>query len=232
MLLFLSWAALSTLWSPYKPKGFPNALKIFLGIWLYVACIQGFMAASESPQIGARRFFWGLCCLALTFIFVDVVTNYGLTFLLDRPTEGEDVIAKAGDAEMNLGHGVTFINLLLAPVLAVVLWTENKGQWIATAFFALLVLTAFLGGVSVGSIAALGTVAMMGVAAKFPIYSIKALTVLAMGIILFAPLISAVAAWLPSELLRLMPFSWEHRIVTWTHVGIQLREAPLFGHGF
>lgn len=231
-VLFLSWAALTAFWSPYFGKGLPNPVKLLIGASLYALFVPGLKDfAARYPKRAAAWMMWAPIAAAALLV-LDTATGYGLSLLVDPVNPGEDPTARLGDAEMNVGHGITLMNLLLAPAIATLLWVHRRGQWLSIALMAMGVLAAYFGGLNVGIVAIIISVLAMGAALISPKRTIRTLTLTAMGLVLFAPLIGGLVGLASPGLRAGLPFSWEHRIVTWSHVAEKIREAPILGHGF
>ena len=112
------------------------------------------------------------------------------------------------------------------------LWSRYRGPIFAVLLIALIMACALLNGLSVALIALFCSILAMLLAAFHPKLTFKGLTAIAVGLIGFAPLVSGAAMISSPEFRAALPFSWEHRLVTWSHIGERIREHPFIGHGF
>jgi len=236
LALFLGWSLLSALWSPYEPRGMNNALKLMLGAVFYEAGRRAFVRASgearvfplNSPQI----LMIYMPMIAAIILLIDIASGFGLSFAVDPPRPSEDIEKRRADAIMNTSNGLVFLTLMSVPSVILLLWTRFRGPIICVLLLALVGLTAVLSGLNVVIGAMIFSILCMLLAAFYPKATIGTLTGLAMMLVGFAPIVSALAMATSSGLRAAMPFSWEHRMVTWSYVGERIREHPIIGHGF
>ena len=232
LFTFLFWATLTSFWSPYPPKGLSNPVKLIIGVSTFLGAVTALRRAGQAAPNTAIKLILALGAFAVFILFLDAVTGYRLSFLIDPVNVGEDPTSRLGDAEMNVGHGITVLNLLLPSVFTLALWTHKKGHWLCLVLFILLVLAALAGKLMVGVLALAFSSLVMLLAYKYGVSIIRGLTLLAIGLVGFAPLWGSLLGLLSQSIRDSLPFSWEHRVVTWSYVAEKTREAPLFGHGF
>ena len=236
LCLFLGWALLSSLWSPYAPRGINNALKLIIGAILYEAARRAFVRASGEPRVfpssGLQRLMIYMPMIAAVVLFIDIASGFGLSFAVDPPQSNEHIEKRRADAIMNTSNGLVFLTLMSVPSVILLLWTRYRGPIICVALLALIVLAAVLSGLNVVIGAVIFSISCMLLAAFYPKATLHLLTGLAMILVGFAPIVSALAMSTSQNLRAAMPFSWEHRMVNWSYVGEQIRAHPLIGHGF
>jgi O-antigen ligase len=236
LFLFLAWAALSSFWSPQAQSGFPNVLKLVLGVILFEAGRRAIhMACADSSfrkttYLQNIMIYWPI--IAALVLCLDLVTGFSLSFAIDPIKAGESAALREGDAIMNTANGIVWLTICSASALTLMLWTRYRGPIFCVFFLALILISALLNGLSAAIIAIGLSVLFMTLAAFYPARIINILTGAAIGLVGFAPLLSGIA-YLTSDALRAaMPFSWEHRLVTWDYIGERIREHPIIGHGF
>ena len=236
LILFMGWALITSLWSPYDPRGLNNAFKLIIGIILYDAGRRAFVRASQDASItvlnALQKLMIYLPVIAAVILCFDIASGFGLSFAVDPPRAGEDVEERRADAIMNTANGIVFLTLMSAPAVILLLWTKYRGPIICVLLLGLILASAALGGLNVALIAILLSIAAMLFAAFYPKQTLSILTAIAMMLVGFAPILSALAMAAPAAFVASIPFSWEHRIVGWRYVGERIREHPIIGHGF
>lgn len=234
--LLLGWALLSSLWSPYEPRGMNNVLKLIIGIIFYDAgrraIVRASGAARVSPLGPLQKLLIYLPVVAAVILCLDIASGFGLSFAVDPPGAGENLDKRRADAIMNTANGIVFLTLMSAPAVILLMWTRYRGPIISVLLLALISASAVLNGLSVAIAAIVFSVASMLLAARYPKTTLNVLTAIAMMLVGFAPLLSALARVTSDGFRAAFPFSWEHRLVTWSYVGDRIREHPVIGHGF
>ncbi len=235
LALFVGWALLSSLWSPYE-KASINALKLVFGLIFFEVGRRAFITAAGTCFVKPTNRFQSLMMvlpvIAAILLCLDIISGFGLSFAVDPPQAGEDLERRRADAIMNTANGLVFLILMSSPSIILLLWTRYRGPIIAVLLLALLIVTAALSGLNVGIAALILSVCAMLSAAFYPRATLNTLTASAMALIAFAPILAAFAMWSSSAFRASLPFSWEHRLVTWSYVGEKIREHPIMGHGF
>ncbi len=236
LILFLGWALLSSLWSPYEPRGISNALKLILGVVFFEAGRRALVRASGAARVfplnGPQTLMIYMPMIAAIILLIDIASGFGLSFAVDPPRPSEDIEKRRADAIMNTSNGLVFLILMSIPSVILLLWTRFRGPIICVLLLAIIGLAAVIGGLNVVIGAMILSILCMLLAAFYPKATIRTLTTFAMMLIGFAPIVSAMAMTTSSELRAAMPFSWEHRMVTWSYVGERIRDHPIVGHGF
>ena len=232
-LIFLTWAWITSGWSPYQDnKTLTNPVKVVLGFLLYL----GAFAAADRLSETAKKRLSGLLTIVImlipVLIAIDLSTGLKLTHLVDPVKTGENLRLESIQTIMNLGHSMA-IFVLLFPLLGFILVNNfAKGFIIALGVGLFGFAQALIGGFNVGILALPLIGIFVFLAARFPIAILKFLFGLMIVLILFAPAIGLISAQVPAEMKNAMPASWEHRLVMWDYVTHQIFQAPLWGHGF
>ncbi len=233
LMAFLIWSSLTAFWSPYQDmQPIMNPMKLLIGVWLYFMFRKGLKAALRRNPHLIWHALMATSLIAAGVFIVDLLAGYGLTFAIDPLKGGEDIRAKQGDAEMNLGHGITVLALLLTPVMTIMMRMMKYG-WLTAAILALMVLLAgHLCRLAVAEIAVIIGLLAMGLAFVMPRAMMFVAAILGSALLLFAPSVSLLSRVLPETVKSALPFSWEHRVEMWGYVGTRIAEHPFVGHGF
>ena len=236
LFLFLAWAFLSTFWSPYSPSGVPNAAKLILGAAVFEAGRRLITRAAGTPSVYHTTtlqnivIYWPI--VAALILCLDLVTDFGLSFAIDPVKADEDMVRRRADAIMNTANGVVWLTVICAASFTLMLWTRYRGPIFCVLLLTLIVISAIINGLSAAIIAVLLSVLSMAGAAYYPKKTINLLTGAAVAAVGFAPLLAGAAQLSSSAFRAALPFSWEHRIVTWDYIGERIKEHPILGHGF
>ncbi len=233
LALLVIWAMITTLWTlQAKDKAFGNALVLLVMIPIICAAMPIFKVAAKTHVTVFRHLLMASTVMAIGLLIIDLLSGYGLNMLFDPLKEGQNIGSRHADAEMNLGHGITAQTLLLAPVL-VLMWTRLRGGKIGGLVLAAgLVWAGFLCRLAIAPAAVLAMLVAMGAVMVSPRLAVKMLFVLAIALILGAPIFGFLASLATDEALLNIPLSWEHRVRMWAYSWEQIAQAPIFGHGF
>lgn len=233
LALFCFWAALSSFWSPYEDtKTLSNPIKLILVLVLYPGALLSFRSAGAHDRNVLRHMLMAMAILALGVLLIDLMSGYGITYLMDPPNPGEDIVRKGGDIEMNLGHHISVLALLMPVVMTVMRRQLSLGWFLAATFGVFVAIAALLGNLIVGVMAVLAGLFAMYMARLKPMKTLRLITWFAIASILLAPLLGFLAAQASPEFKAQLPFSWEHRIEMWAYTAQRIMESPIWGHGF
>lgn len=232
LFTFMLWAVLSAGWSPYPATGLSNPIKIIIGAALFLMGITAFKQTADAAPASAATVLIALVFIALVFLFIDTVSGYGLSFFVDPIAVGQTLNDRMRDAEMNVGHGITVLNLLLPTTLVLLIWSRKKGPMWCVLFLSLFLAGAVFGGLMVGVLAIGCSLVAMALAYRYGPHVITGLGGVAVMLVGFAPFWGTVLGAMPQSLRGALPFSWEHRVVTWDFTAQETRAAPIIGHGF
>ena len=161
-----------------------------------------------------------------------MVTNFQITLFFNPASTSTELGYRIRDAEMNIGHGLTVLVLLSAPM--VLLLKKQFKYWkFLTALFVVLIITAsYLNNLWIGVVGILAVVSIMLLASKFPCLIPKTMIFLALSVVLLAPLFAFLSHQMLETNLSVLPLSWEHRIRMWAYCWPVIADNPILGSGF
>ena len=225
VLAFAFWALVTVLWSPHAGFAWDgNAVKIVAGVLLYTVAADGVAQSGRLRPALLQVLALGAVVAMLLATCVEAATDYALTFWADPLRPGEDAELKRGQAEMNVGHGVTVAALLLpAACVAVFRWLRRYVRGIAllavVEVVAAFALAAWMGRLWVGFAVLAVVVATTVLAMWRPRTGMWTAGALAAGSILFAPAFGWLAGKADAATKAGLPFSWEHRLESCSFMG-------------
>ncbi len=232
--IFLIWAAITSVWSPYHDTQFlRNPMKIVLGYTLFCGA---FLSVQSLTAIQISRIFKVLVFaffVMSVLLILDLVFGLMVTNLFDPPNQDEIILEKNIQTFMNLGHSVALATMMF-PLVVWGLGNGNRARYLfATAILGVILLgVAWAGKFNVGIIFLL-LFALSIVFTKFsPRFSAQFFVSASIVLIVLAPLLYIVLSIIPVDLTSNLPTSWEHRVVMWKYVSSKIPEALLLGHGF
>lgn len=235
LMAFLIWLCITALWSPYKPDDLlTNYLKLFLMVMVfYWSCSLFKYVAMRRLQI-LQHLLMAVVVFTLGLLVIDLLSNFGLTLLFNPASDFNDKIFKLIDAEMNLGHSITILTLLAAPVAMLMLYQlpAHISRPAMLLFLLFLAWAAWLNSLAVGLLGLLGVLIATAAGYYYPRQVPKALLILVIFIIITSPLISLGAFNYVGESGTELPQSWDHRLRMWAHCWHVIAEYPLQGAGF
>ena len=237
VLAFAFWALVTVLWSPHAGFAWDgNAVKILAGVLLYTVAADGVVQSGRLRPYLLQALGLGAVAVTLVVTCVDAATDYALTFWADPLRPGEDAELKRGQAEMNVGHGVTVAALLLPAACAAVFAGLRHRRGVAVLAIAgaltVFALAASMGRLWVGFVVLSALAIVTALALWRPRAGVLAAGAFAGVSVLFAPLVGVLARGVPDAAKAGLPFSWEHRLESWAFVAGEIVDAPLLGHGF
>jgi len=220
-LMFIAWAWLSTIWSPYDNSG--QALRMATGAFLYPL----FVYAVWSLRGKARRIVMLTALVSGSAMALPYLLE-GFTGIISHFfASGADRDDYLRDAT----RGVSAIIMALPPLA--VLWMKLQPGWRGRVAAGLLVVVAaiiswqfhlFAGLVALG---AGGFFFALGY--RWPRSTILMITLAYLTMLLLAPLL------LPNLVAPLdgdnLPFSWAWRVKMWPYTGAQIGMHPFIGWG-
>jgi len=235
LVVFLMWLCLTAFWSPYRPDDLlTNYLKLFLmGLVYYWSCPL-FEYVGRKHSRGLRHLLMAMVIFAVGLLVIDLLTHLGLTLFFNPASDSHDKIFKTIDAEMNLGHSITIMVLLAAPVIILMLSELPKqlSRFIIVLFVALLGWASWLNGLTVGLLGLIGVIVATSAGYAYPKLVPKILLMLVIIIIMISPFISFLASTYVGEDGTNLPLSWDHRLRMWGYCWPVIAEHPFRGAGF
>ena len=233
LLLFVLWAWVSALWSPYNGGLFTGNAATLFG--LVIAILFFPLVLLKLPERQKSILSWGVIGAGLfgvALLLADAMTGYGVSLWADPVAAGEDPIYRLGQAEMNLGRGQVSYVQLLWPVAALLALRVKHGWILALAAFFGLLLSAQLNNLSIVIPTAILASVFAALAAWRPKLGLILAFALAISSLAFAPLLGIISSLTDVDLMRKIPLSWEHRLRMWAYSWELIQQAPLIGHGF
>lgn len=233
LAIFLIWANITTLWSPYDDKqSFKNAPKLAIGAVLYLGSILAFRSAVKTRPAFLSHFFLAVMTLGLGVLTIDLMSGYALTYMVDPLKPTEDPMYKNFSTEMNLGHAVTVCALFLPTTLALIRLKLPVGWLLAVIFAFMVLVAAIFAKLFVGVLCVVAILAVMFCTEFKPRLILRSLIWVAIFSILLAPFMGYLTGLASPEVKAAIPFSWEHRLEMWAYTADRIFEAPFMGHGF
>ena len=231
--VLVAWVLLSSLWSPYNDEQMlSNPVKLLIGFLLYPGALLSFRSVGQRDSSLVCHMLTAVLILALGVLLIDLMTGYGISFLVEPLKPGQEFIRRAAIYEMNLGHAIVVLALLM-PLGMVLIYQQLPLGWlIAPVFAAFVMVAAMFGQLAVGLIAVIAGLAAMAFARFAPNKAIRVLTWAAIASILLAPFWAYPLEYVSAEFKASIPFSWEHRIEMWSYTSRKIIESPIWGHGF
>jgi len=231
----LTWLCITSLWSPYKPDDFlTNYYKLFLMAIVFYWSGPLFKYAGRRRPRRLRHLLMVVVIFAVGLLIIDLLSHFGLTLLFNPARDFNDKIFKVIDAEMNLGHSITIMILLAAPVAMIMLsqLPRRVSRPVMILFLVLLACAAWLNGLSVGVLGLFGVILATIAGYSYPRQVPKIFLTLVIIVIMTSPLLSFFASNIVGESGTDLPQSWDHRLRMWGYCWQVIADQPLRGAGF
>lgn len=235
LIIFLTWLSLTALWSPYRPDDtLTNYVKLFIMAIVFYWSWPLFEYAGRRRPRRLQHLLMSTSLFGAGLLIIDLLSDFGLTLLFNPADDFNEKIFRIIDAEMNLGHAITILVLLAAPVSMLMLarLPKRMAKPIMAVFIALLAGAALLNDLSVGLLGLIGVLAAMGLGYMLPRKAPPVLLILAVLIIMAAPLLAYIASQYAQNPPGDVPLSWDHRLRMWGYCWNVIADNPLIGAGF
>ncbi|MDB2437717.1 O-antigen ligase family protein [Hellea sp.] len=235
LILFLAWLCLSATWSPYRPDDLlTNYIKLFLMVIIFYWSWPLFEYAGRRRPKRLQHLLMATSVFGAGLLMIDLLSNFGLTLLFNPAHTFDARIFRNIDAEMNLGHAITILVLISAPVAMLMFSRLPKSisRYVSLIFLLLLACAAWLNSLSVGILGLLGVVIAATAGYAFPRKMPNILLVLSILVILAAPALAYMASHYAENMPFHLPQSWDHRLRMWAYCWHVIAEHPLIGAGF
>lgn len=235
LIIFLTWLSLTALWSPYRPDDMlTNYVKLFIMAIVFYWSWPLFEYAGRRRPRRLQHLLMSTSLFGAGLLIIDLLSDFGLTLLFNPADDFNEKIFRIIDAEMNLGHAITILVLLAAPVSMLMLarLPKRMAKPIMAVFIALLACAALLNNLSVGLLGLIGVLAAMGLGYMLPRKAPPVLLILAILIIMAAPLLAYIASQYAQNPPGDVPLSWDHRLRMWGYCWNVIADNPLIGAGF
>jgi O-antigen ligase len=227
LALGIAWAALSTFWSPFRPKHPQDstAIKLAAEAVLYWAAWHGARRVDAAGRSRTLRILaWGLAAYGVVLV-IEGLTG-GALYQGLRNAVHDPIRPDLG--RKNLAQG-SFVLALLWPVAAAGGRRGGAPAWLALPMAAGTGLLAQL-FLSDAPVLAVGLAVLVGVLVwVWPRSAPKALGIAAAASMLVTPLLVA-AVWASGKG-RHLPVSWAERMGYWTYAVDRIHEHPWRGWG-
>jgi len=233
LMLLLLWGLVSSLWSPYKSSyTLTNPVKILVGVPLFLGCAAMIVGQSKYARNALPWLLVVITFGSIAAILIDLLTQYSLTMFMDPLAEGETMGMRQGDMIQNIGHAVSVLVLLAAPV-GVFLWEKGAmGKILAGLIVLLIGYATHKANASAAQVGLIIGIVFVGLASFKPKFALRTGFLMAGACLLFAPALAFISAKLSPELRAKLPFSWEERVANWETLYGKILEHPFVGHGF
>ena len=231
ILVLVTWALASVLWSPFKPDSIESATaaKLIAQAILYWALFRAAAAASAEARTTALRVLaWGMGGLGL-ILALEAATGAGIYQAL-RAAIGDPI--RPDLAVRNVAQG-GFVLAVLTPAAAVASKRTGCGVW------PILLMAAGIAGASLSlaadaPILALVVSVLFGLAVyRWPVVAPRVLGGMAATLFLAAPgvvWLTRKLGWF-QELEASVSLSWSQRMGYWRHAADWIGDHPLRGWG-
>lgn len=235
LMAFLAWLCVTSFWSPYRPDDLlTNYIKLFLMVMVFYWSWILFEYAGRRRPRRLRHLLMASVVFAVGLLVIDLLSQFGLTLLFNPASGFNDKIFKIIDAEMNLGHSITILVLLAAPVAMLMLsqLPKSAARLTMALFIVLLAWAAWLNGLTVGLLGLAGVIMAVIAGYAYPRYAPRGLLTIVIIVIMASPLLSIFAFHYVGESGTDLPQSWDHRLRMWRYCWQVIAENPLKGAGF
>jgi len=230
---FLTWLCISAIWSPYRPDDLlTNYLKLLIMVIVFYFAVPVFSHIEVTHPGRVRHLVMATTLMGAGLIVIDLLTHYGLTLLFTEKADLSGSSRPLADAEMNIGHGITVLVLISAPVALLMKTHLKYGGGIAASFLGLIGVASWLGGLSVGLLGLMGVLGAGALAYNFPKFIPQAFLISGIILILGSPAVAYFADQIMINGGLDIPLSWEHRLRMWAYCWPVIAENPLTGLGF
>ena len=233
LTVFLVWLCITAFWSPYRPDDIlTNYIKLLIMGLTFYFCPGTFKYVAKTKSKTLQRIFLITTYLSAIIIFLDVVTNFQITLFFNPASTSTELGYRIRDAEMNIGHGLTVLVLLSAPMVLLLKKQFNYWKFLTALFVALIITASYLNNLWIGVVGILAVVSIMLLASTFPRLIPKTMIFLALSVVLLAPLFAFLSHQMLETNLSVLPLSWEHRIRMWAYCWPVIADNPILGSGF
>lgn len=228
--LFIAWACISFLWSPYDRPDQVWKLAIGVPSFAAFAFAMSTLDGRWKTRVEAALLF---CTIALGLFFVsETITGGSGTMSFKLAVEGgaqvgtdlQDLVDKS------LGHGTALLILLAGPAAALA-WREGA-PLIGMVIIAFSIISAFGFSTEINIVAIAVAMLVAALAYCQPRGILSALFGLFGGMFVVIPLtLPGLIGALPQGLIDALPTSWVMRLEIWSYASEQLRERLWTGWG-
>jgi O-antigen ligase len=235
LIVFTSYLCLSANWSPYETNIFiTNYNKLLImSIALYWS-VYLFELASNKNSKKLITLILIMSFLEAIVLFVDIKTHYSVTMAIETLYTSEDRLSRLVQTEMNLGHAIVFLVLLLSPVLVFIFSRYSKYiSLIASVIIVSLIISASIfNHLGIGILSVIAVLLSMGFGYIYPRFAPSFFIFISILAIIFAPVLAYFSFLITEPGLTDLPMSWDHRFRMWGYCWNIISEHPFVGAGF
>ena len=232
-LIFLLWLSLTSLWSPYRPDDLlTNYIKLLIMGLVYFFSVVVFRRVAITRMVKLQRIFIITTFLSALMVALDVVFNFKITLFFNPASTAEELASRIIDTEQNLGHAITVLVLLSAPLVLMLKMHYQRWKTLSALFFVMVLIASVQNHLWIGIVGTPILILTIALAFRFPKTIPKLAVFLVIAMIIFAPLLAFISSELIKGDLSQIPGSWEHRLQMWAYCWPVIIENPLVGTGF
>ena len=235
LVVFTLYLCLSANWSPYETNIFiTNYNKLLImSIALYWSVYLFDLAANKNSK-KLITLILIMSFLEAIVLFVDIKTHYSITMAIQTLYTSEDQLYRLVQTEMNLGHAIIFLVLLLSPVLVFIFSRYSKyTSLIASVIIvSLIIFASILNHLVIGIFSVIAVLLSMGFGYIYPRFAPSFFIFLSILAIIFAPVLAYFSFLITEPGLTDLPMSWDHRFRMWGYCWNIISEHPFVGAGF
>jgi O-antigen ligase len=229
-MVFFIWLGLSALWGESGPG---TAFRLGGQMLLALSIPAFILTRTVWVRSALAHIIMAMALAGVAIMAMDVAAGYGINTFLDPVAVGEDLNARQGDAEKNIGRG-HIVYAVLAPIILSLFATrlpKGRAGPAALVFIALLVIGTWLNRLAVVPLILLGALFFMWLGYRSPKWGLRLSLGTLAASIAFAPLVGFLSRWFGPALMQRLPMSWDHRLRMWDYSLARIAEAPLIGQG-
>jgi len=235
LVVFTLWLCLSSMWSPYEPDViFTNYFKILIMSFALYWSVFFFELVSKKNTKKLISLILIIGFLEAIVLFVDIKTHYSITMAIDSLYTSEDRLYRLAQTEMNLGHAIIFLVLLLSPILVFIFSRYSKTLSLIASVIIVFLITfsAVLNNLTIGIFSVIAVLLSMWFSYIYPKIAPSFFIYIAVLLLLFAPILAYLSFLITEPGLTDLPMSWDHRLRMWGYCWHIISEHPLVGAGF
>lgn len=231
ILVLVTWALASMVWSPFNPDSFERAtaIKLILQAVLYWSLFRAAANTSASTRDRALRILaWGMAALGAVLV-IEALTGAALYQAL-MTAIGDPI--RPDLAIRNVARG-SFVLAVLAPAAALAGWRAGAGVWPGLVMAAGLVGATLALAADAPVVALAASVIATLMVYYSPVWAPRVLGALAAAFFLGAPGIvwaTRKLGWF-QQLEASAPDSWAQRMGYWRHAAAWIGDKPIRGWG-
>ena len=235
LIVFTSYLCLSANWSPYEPDIFiTNYNKLLImSIALYWS-VYLFDLVSKKNSKKLISLILIMSLLEVIVLFLDIKTQYSITMAIETLYTSEDRLYRLVQTEMNLGHAIIFLVLLLSPILVFIFsrYPKYTSLTVSVIIVSLIIFASILNHLAIGTFSVIAVLLSMGLGYIYPRFAPRFFIFISILTIILAPVLAYFSFLITEPGLTDLPMSWDHRFRMWGYCWNIISEHPFVGAGF